>query len=168
VDGRKVSTNGEQLEADQEGFPACVSVFCQTALTVIFSVLQKFTIYRKCMKQTFNYMQLACCFCHEMQLLTCRTCQQFLHLLYNAGRSRSMRVDNSSIERVEEFKYLGATLTNQKSIQEEIKSRLKLRNACYYSVQNLLSSSLLSKNLKIKIYRTLILPVVLYVLNLGR
>jgi len=64
---------------------------------------------------------------------------------------------------VEEFKYLGTTLTNQNSIQEEIKGRLKLGNACYYSVQNLLSSSLLSKNLKIKIFRTIILPVVLYV-----
>ena len=80
----------------------------------------------------------------------------------NAGRSYSMKIDNSSIERVEEFKYLGTTLTNQNSIQEEIKSRLQLGNACYYSVQNLLSSSLLSKNLKIKIYSTIILPVVLY------
>jgi len=67
-----------------------------------------------------------------------------------------------SIERVEEFKYLGTTLTNQNSIQEEIKCRLKMGNVCFYSVQNLLSSSLLSKNLKIKIYRTMILPVVLY------
>ena len=73
-----------------------------------------------------------------------------------------MKIDNSSIERVEEFKCLGTTLTNKNSIQEEIKSRLKLGNACYYSVQNILSSSLLSKNLKIKIYRTTILPVVLY------
>ena len=79
-----------------------------------------------------------------------------------AGLSHSMKVDNSSIERVEEFKYLGTTLTNQNSIQEGIKSRLKLGNACYHSVQNVLSSSLLSKNLKIKIYRTIILPVVLY------
>jgi len=47
-------------------------------------------------------------------------------------------------------------------IHEGIKSRLKLGNVCYYSVQNLLSSSLLSKNLKIKIYRTIILTVVLY------
>jgi len=66
------------------------------------------------------------------------------------------------MQRVDEFKYLGTTLTNQNSIQEEIKSRLKSGNACYHSVQNLLSSSLLSKNLKIKIYRTIILPVVLY------
>jgi len=57
---------------------------------------------------------------------------------------------------------LGTTLTNQNSIQEEIKSRLKSGNACYHSVQNLLSSSLLSKNLKIKIYRIIILPVALY------
>jgi hypothetical protein len=55
---------------------------------------------------------------------------------------------------------LGTTLTNQHSIREEIKSRLKLENACYHSVG--LSSSLLSKNLKIKIYKTIILPVVLY------
>jgi hypothetical protein len=63
---------------------------------------------------------------------------------------------------VEEFKYLGTTLTDQNSIQEEIESRLKLGNACYHSVQNLLSSRLLSKNLKIKVYRNIILPVVLY------
>ena len=80
----------------------------------------------------------------------------------NAGRVHSVKIDNSSIERVEEFKYLGTTITDQNSIQEEIKSKLKLRNACSHSVQNLLSSRLLSKNLKIKIYRTRILPVVLY------
>jgi hypothetical protein len=80
----------------------------------------------------------------------------------NAGWGHSVKIDNSSIERVEEFKYLGTTLTDQHSVQEEIKSRLKLGNACYHSVQNLLSSRLLSKNLKIKMYRTIILPVVLY------
>jgi len=72
----------------------------------------------------------------------------------NAGRSHSMKTDNSSMERVEEFKYLGTTLTHKNSIQEEIKNRLKLGKACNYSVQNLLSSSLLSKNLKIKLCRT--------------
>ena len=71
-----------------------------------------------------------------------------------------MKIDNCSIERVEEFKYLGTTLTDKNSIEEEIKSRLKLGNACCYSVQNLLSSTLLSKNVKIKIYRTIILSVV--------
>ena len=61
--------------------------------------------------------------------------------LKTAGLSHTMKVDNSSIENVEEFKYLGTTLTNQNSIQEEIKSRLKLGNACYHSAQNLSSSS---------------------------
>jgi len=60
------------------------------------------------------------------------------------------------------FKYLGTTLTNQNSIPEEIKSRFRSGNACYHSVQNLLFSRSLSKNLKIKIYRTIILPIVLY------
>jgi len=63
---------------------------------------------------------------------------------------------------VEEFKYLGTTLTNQNSVQEEIKSGLKSGNVGYHSAQNLLSYSSLSKNLKIKIYRTIVLPVVLY------
>ena len=80
----------------------------------------------------------------------------------NAGRGHSIKIDNNSFERTAEFKYLRTILTNQSSIQEEITSRLKSRNACYHLVQNLLSSNLLSKNLKIKIYRTIILPVVLY------
>jgi len=79
-----------------------------------------------------------------------------------AGRNHNIKIDNNSFERVEQFKYLGTTLTNQNSIQEEIKSRLKAGNACYHSVQNIVSSRLLSKNIKIKIYRTIISPFVLY------
>ena len=80
----------------------------------------------------------------------------------NAGGSHNINIDNSSLERVEEFRYLGTTLTNQNHIEEEIKSRLKSGNACYHSVQNLLSSRLLSKNINFVIYRTVILPVALY------
>jgi len=79
----------------------------------------------------------------------------------NAGRSHGIKTDNSSFERAEQFKYLGPNLTYQNSIQKEIKSRLKSGDACYHSVQNLFSSSLLSKNIKFKIYRTIILRVVL-------
>ena len=71
-------------------------------------------------------------------------------------------------ENKKDFKYLGTTLRNQTSIQKEIKSRLKLGNACYHSVQNLVSSSLLSKNLKIKIYRTIIVLLFCMDVKLGR
>jgi len=54
----------------------------------------------------------------------------------NAGRRHSIKIDNSSFERAEEFKYLGTSLTNQNSIPEEIKSRVKSGNVCYHSVQN--------------------------------
>ena len=74
----------------------------------------------------------------------------------NARRSHNIKVDNNSFERVEEFDYYGTTLTYQTFFQEEVKTRLKSRNADYHSVQNILSSSLLSKNIKIKIYRCII------------
>ena len=80
----------------------------------------------------------------------------------NAGRSHSIKIDETSFESLEEFECLGTPLTYQNSTQEEIKKRLKQGNACCHSVQNILSSSLPSKNLKIKIHRTIILSVVLY------
>jgi hypothetical protein len=50
----------------------------------------------------------------------------------NAGRSHSIKTDNSFIERYEEFKCLGTTLPDQNSIQEEIRSRLMSGNACCF------------------------------------
>jgi hypothetical protein len=61
-----------------------------------------------------------------------------------------------------QFKYLGTTATSQNFIQEEIKRKLNSGTPGYHSVQNLLSSRLLSKNVKVRIYNTIILPVVLY------
>jgi hypothetical protein len=86
----------------------------------------------------------------------------------NAGRSYNVESDNSSFETVEEFKYLGTTLTYQNSIEEEIKSRLKSGKACYNSVRTLLSSSSVFKNLRIKIYRTIIFLLFCMGLKLGR
>ncbi|KAJ4444094.1 hypothetical protein ANN_05883 [Periplaneta americana] len=80
----------------------------------------------------------------------------------NIMRNGNIKIGNLSFGEVEKFKYLGATVTNINDTREEIKRRVNMGNACYYSVEKLLSSSLLSKNLKIRIYKTVILPVVLY------
>jgi hypothetical protein len=80
----------------------------------------------------------------------------------NVGQNRDIKTANRSFGSVSQFKYLGTTVRNQNLIQEEIKRRLNSGNACYHSVQNLLSSRLPSKNLKIRIYMTVVLPVVLY------
>jgi sorting nexin-29 len=67
----------------------------------------------------------------------------------NVGQNRDIKIKNRSFQNVSQFKYLGTTVTNQNLIWEEIKRRLNSGNACYHSVQSLLSSHLLSKNLKI-------------------
>ncbi|KAJ4431300.1 hypothetical protein ANN_19897 [Periplaneta americana] len=80
----------------------------------------------------------------------------------NIVRNGTIKIGDLSFEEVEKFKYLGATVTNINDTREEIKRRINMGNACYYSVEKLSSSSLLSKKLKIVIYKTVILPVVLY------
>jgi hypothetical protein len=80
----------------------------------------------------------------------------------NAGQNHNIKLDDRSFENVAQFKYLGTTVTNQNLIQEEIKRKLNSGNACCHVVQNHLSSRLLSKKVKIRIYKTIILPVVLY------
>jgi hypothetical protein len=78
------------------------------------------------------------------------------------GQKRSIKIGNRSFEDVVKFTYLGTALTDQNCMHEEIKSRLNSGNACYHPVQSLLSSRLLSGKLEVKIYKTIILQVVLY------
>jgi hypothetical protein len=77
-------------------------------------------------------------------------------------QKHSIKTANRSFEDKAKFKYLGTTLTGQNCRHKQIKSRLNLGNACYHSVQSLLPSRLLSRKLKVKMYKTIILPLVLY------
>jgi hypothetical protein len=72
-------------------------------------------------------------------------------LMSEAGQRHIIKTANRSFEDVANIKYLGTTLTDQNCILEEIKSGLNQGNACYHSVQSLLSSRLLSRNVKVKI-----------------
>jgi hypothetical protein len=80
----------------------------------------------------------------------------------NAGKNHNIKIGNRRFENVAQFRYLGTTIINKNLIQEEIKRRLNTDNARYHSAESS-SSRLLPKNIKIKIYNTIILPVVLYV-----
>jgi hypothetical protein len=80
----------------------------------------------------------------------------------NAGQNREIKIGNRTFENVSQIKYVGTTGTDKNLIQEEIKRKLNSGNACYHSVQNLLSSRMLSKTVKVRIYKAIILPVVLY------
>jgi hypothetical protein len=83
----------------------------------------------------------------------------------NVGQNRDIQIGNRSFENVLEFKYLEITVTNQILIHKEIKKKPNSGNACYHSIQNLLSSRLSSKNLKMRICKTVSLFVVLYGCN---
>ena len=102
------------------------------------------------------------CKCQKFHLSADNSLNMVMSRYQNARRRRNIMSDNTAFEMVEQFKYLRTTLSNQNSIQEDIKNRLKQGKACYHSLQNLLSSSLLSVNIKVKIYRIIILSVVLY------
>jgi hypothetical protein len=80
----------------------------------------------------------------------------------NSGQNYNIRIANESFENVAKFKYLGTALTNQNDTHDEIKIRLNSGNACYHSVQNFFVFPNHIKKLKLKIYRTVVLPVVLY------
>jgi hypothetical protein len=80
----------------------------------------------------------------------------------NAGQNRDIKMANRSFENVSQFKYFRTTVPIENLVQEEIKKTLNSGNACFNSVQDLLSSRLLSKNVKVRIHKIAILPVVLY------
>jgi hypothetical protein len=69
----------------------------------------------------------------------------------NSGQNHDIKIGNRRFENVAQFRYLGTTVTNQNLIQEEIKRTFNSGNAWYHSVQNILSSRLLYKNIKIRI-----------------
>jgi hypothetical protein len=85
-------------------------------------------------------------------LILSKTKYMLLSYHQNAGQNHDMKIGNRYFENVAQFRYLGTTVTNQNMIHEKIKRRLNSGNAWYHSVQNLLSSRLLSKNIKIRIY----------------
>jgi hypothetical protein len=84
-----------------------------------------------------------------------------ISLYRKAGQKRSVQIVNMSFQVVAKFIYFG-TLTDQNCMNKEIKSSVNSGSACYHSVQILLSSLLLCRNVKVKICKTIILPVVLY------
>jgi hypothetical protein len=91
-----------------------------------------------------------------------KTKQVLMSCSQNIGQKHSIKIANSSFEDMAKFKYLGTTLTDQNQMREDNNSRLNSGNACYHSVQSFLSYRLLSRNVKVEIYKTIILPVVLY------
>jgi ribosomal protein S2 len=85
----------------------------------------------------------------DLEVNTEKTKYMFLSCHQNAGQNHDIKVANTAFENVLQFRYLGMSVTNQNSIQKEIKRKLNLGNVCYHcSVQKLLSSHLLSKKHK--------------------
>jgi hypothetical protein len=93
--------------------------------------------------------------------LELNTKKTMLSYRQNARRNHNIEIHNRFFETVAKFNYFGTTVTNTSLIHKEIKWRLNSGNACNHLVQNPLSSRLLYKNVKIKINKTIVLPVVL-------
>ena len=83
-----------------------------------------------------------------------------MHYL-NVIQNQNIVIGNLSFENVEKFRYLGVTVTNTNDIREKVKHRINMGNVCYYSLNKISSSRLLSKKLKVNTHKTIVLPVVL-------
>jgi hypothetical protein len=73
----------------------------------------------------------------------------------SAGQNQDIKIANRCFENVAQFRYLGTTTTNQNLVKDKIKNRLNSGSVCYHTVQKLLSSPLLPKNVQIRIYKTM-------------
>jgi hypothetical protein len=93
----------------------------------------------------------------DLDVNTEKTKYMLLSHEHNAGTNYDIKTANRSFENVAQFRYLGTRITNQNLIQEEVMRRLNSGNVCYHSVQNLLS-----KYVKTRTYKTIILLVALY------
>jgi hypothetical protein len=91
-----------------------------------------------------------------------KTMYMLMSRYQKVGQKHSIKIVIRSFEDVVKSKYLATTLTDQTCMHEEIKSRQDSVNACYHPVQSLLSSCLLSKNVSVKVYKTIIPPADLY------
>jgi hypothetical protein len=93
-----------------------------------------------------------------MENITCMSMSRH----QNARQNHIIKTANRLFENVARLKHMRTIATNGNFIHDEINSRLNSGSACYHSVQNLFSSCPLSKNTKIKIYKTATLAVLLY------
>jgi hypothetical protein len=94
----------------------------------------------------------------DLKANTEKTKDKLISSHQNCGQSKSIKIAHRSFENAAKLIYSGKTGSNQKLIHDEIKSRFNSVNVCYHAVQNVMSSRLLPKNIKIKIYATIILP----------
>jgi hypothetical protein len=90
----------------------------------------------------------------DLQVKIEKTKCMLLSCHQNARKNHDIKIGNRCFDNVAQFRYLGTTITDKTLIHEEIKRRLNSGNACYSSIQNLLSSRLLSRNIKIRTHKT--------------
>ena len=77
-------------------------------------------------------------------------------------RIENLKINNSYIEQVQQYKYMGSIINDSNSIEEEVKERIALGTKAYYANQKFFKSKLVTKSSKLKLYRTVIRPIVTY------
>jgi hypothetical protein len=115
--------------------------------------------YENAVKDAFNRLEKAS---QKMGLMINYDETKYMGTTCKPNKEKYIRINNSDIERVNQFKYLGSFITNNNKISSEISHRINMGNTCYYGLRNILRSKLLKEDIKFKIYKTLIRPVVLY------
>jgi len=87
---------------------------------------------------------------------------KYLKCSRRQGQLKAINIENKEIEQVKSFKYLGSTVNTDSKIEEEIKERIALGNKAFFANKKIFQMKLISKNAKLKLYFSVIRPVVTY------
>jgi hypothetical protein len=135
---RNISTRLKECIADADD----VLIAARTTQTVKFS---KFPTFQQLMRNSI-----------EFGLIINEEKTKYLKCSKKETRTDNLNIDNTYLEHVKQFKYLGSIINNDNSIKEEIKERIALGNKAYFANQKFLKSKLLTKWSKLKLYKTVI------------
>jgi hypothetical protein len=99
---------------------------------------------------------------HPIGLQTKKTKKKYMINRHDGNKVKTVELMGKKYEKVESFKYLGSVMTSLNDIETEVRSKIAVSNKCYYALGPILKRRSISQTIKIRLYKTIIRPTVIY------